>query len=177
MATSSRGTICLTCGEGTAERDPTEQFLEEESARQTTQAEDDEFDPLNIVASELSLPERLLQDLGPILPATLMTVAEYLVGALDETGYLRASLDEVAWNTHSEFEEVERVLAALQTLDPPGVGARDIRECMLIQIGRLAEGGHTVHPLAEALVRDPSRSWKASVWRHRARGEVMKNLG
>lgn len=148
------GSICLTCGEGTAERDPTEQFLEEEATSPTSQPEEEEFDPLTVVASEVSLAERLLQDLGAILPSKDMPVAEYLVGALDETGYLRTSLDEVAWNLQVQYEDVERVLEALQTLDPPGVGARDIRECMLIQIRRLEETEHAVHPLAATLVQD-----------------------
>src|SRR5579862_3502014 len=131
------GTICLTCGEGTAERDPTEQFLQEEAMRPAAPADEDEFDPLTVVASEISLSERLLQDLGTLLPSEEMPVAEYLVGAIDETGYLRTTVDEVAWNLQVELEVVERVLATLQSLDPPGVGARDIRECMLIQINRL----------------------------------------
>lgn len=148
------GTICLTCGEGTPERDPTEQFLEEEASRITTPADQEEFDPITVVAAEVSLPERLLQDLGQLLPSEDMPTAEYLVGALDETGYLRATIDEVAWHLQVEYEDVERVLQVLQSLDPPGVGARDVSECMLIQIRRLAETGHEVHPLAARLVED-----------------------
>ncbi len=148
------GSVCITCGEGTAERDPTEQFLEEEANRTTPQAEEEEFDPLTVVASEVSLQERLLQDLGASLPGGDMAIAEYLVGALDETGYLRTTLDEVAWQLQVDYEEVERVLKALQALDPPGVGARDIRECMLIQLDRLAESGVRVHPLARVLIED-----------------------
>jgi len=148
------GRICLTCGEGTAERDPTEQFLREESMRPANPPDDDDFDPLTMVASEVSLPERLMQDLGTLLSGVDMTIAEYLVGALDETGYIRTSLDEVAWNLRVEYTDVERVLEVLQSLDPPGVGARDIRECMLIQIKRLADSGHDIHPLAALLITE-----------------------
>ncbi len=148
------GSVCITCGEGTAERDPTEQYLEEEAFRQTAQAEEDEFDPLTVVASEVSLSERLLQDLGAMLSADDMPIAEYLVGALDETGYLRSPVDEVAWHFQADYETVERILAVLQSLDPPGVGARDIRECMLIQLKRLEESETEVDPLAAPLIRD-----------------------
>jgi len=148
------GAVCVTCGEGTAERDPTEQFLQDEATRDVPQSDEEEFDPLTVVASELSLAERLTQDLGSMLDSDDMPIAEYLVGALDETGYLRASVDEVAWHLQATYEDVERVLEVLQSLDPPGVGARDIRECMLIQIRRLQESDHEVHPLAATLIRD-----------------------
>lgn len=148
------GSICLTCGEGTAERDPTEQFLEEEASRQVSQLDDEDFDPLSVVATEISLPERLLQDLGQQLPSDEMPIAEYMVGGLDETGYLRATLDEIAWQLQASYEMVEHVLETLQSLDPPGVGARDIRECMLIQIRRLEESGQEVNDLAARLVED-----------------------
>jgi RNA polymerase sigma-54 factor len=148
------GSICLTCGEGTAARDPTEQFLLDEASRQQNAPDDEEFDPLTVVASAISLPERLIQELGTLLPSIDMPIAEYLVGGLDETGYLRISTDEVAWNLTVPIEDVERVLEVLQTLDPPGVGARDIRECMLIQIRQLRETGHEVDPLAADLIQD-----------------------
>ena len=83
-----------------------------------------------------------------------MRIADYLVGAIDETGYLRATVDEAAWNLNATYEDVERVLELLPSLDPPGVGARDIRECMLIQIRRLEESGHAVNRLAATLVKD-----------------------
>ena len=127
------GNVCLTCGEGTIDRDPTEQFLEEEATRQASLPDEEVFDPLTVVATEVSLAERLIQDLGQLLPSEDMPIAEYVVGALDETGYLRATLDEVAWHFQTPYESVERILETLQSLDPPGVGARDIRECMLIQ--------------------------------------------
>ena len=61
-------------------------------------------------------------------------VAEYIIGNLDERGYMGFSLEELAGDLEIEPEEVERVLRVIQTFDPPGVGARDLRECLMIQL-------------------------------------------
>jgi len=69
-------------------------------------------------------------------------LAEYLIGNLDENGYLRRELAAVAndlaftMNISCTVAELEEVLAVVQELDPPGVGARDLRECLLIQLRR-----------------------------------------
>jgi len=69
-------------------------------------------------------------------------LAEYLIGNLDENGYLRRELAAVAndlafsMNISVTVPDLEEVLAVIQELDPPGVGARDLRECLLIQIRR-----------------------------------------
>lgn len=69
-------------------------------------------------------------------------LAEYLIGNLDENGYLRRELAAVAndlafsMNISATVADLEEVLAVIQDLDPPGVGARDLRECLLIQIKR-----------------------------------------
>lgn len=72
-----------------------------------------------------------------------MMLAEYLVGNLDENGYLRRELPAIVndlaftLNVSTSVAELEAVLMAIQDLDPPGVGARDLRECLIIQIKRL----------------------------------------
>ena len=70
-------------------------------------------------------------------------IAEALIGSLDEAGYLCDSLEEV-FNVLSqelpiELEDMESVLKFIQQLDPIGVGARDLRECMLVQLAHLPE--------------------------------------
>ncbi len=72
-------------------------------------------------------------------------LAEYLIGNLDESGYLRRELPAIvndlafSMNISTTTEELEEILKAIQELDPPGVGARDLRECLLIQIRRAEE--------------------------------------
>lgn len=69
-------------------------------------------------------------------------IAEYLIGNLDEDGYLRRELfaivDDLAFSQNIETNEaeLEQILGLVQQLDPPGVGARDLQECLLLQLKR-----------------------------------------
>ena len=70
-------------------------------------------------------------------------LAEHLIGNLDEDGYLRRDLDSIVndlaftQNIMCEREDLDKALRELQNLDPAGVGARDLRECLLLQVKRL----------------------------------------
>jgi RNA polymerase sigma-54 factor len=133
--------------------DPTEQYLDNIAWNSPTVTRDDEFDPLTLVAAQMTLEERLLRDLGAILAPEDMPIAEYLVGSLDSDGYLRCSTYEVCTEFDVDPEKVEEVIGHLQSLDPPGIGARDVRECMILQLRYLASQG-AEHPLAILLVED-----------------------
>ncbi|MBD3162510.1 MAG: RNA polymerase factor sigma-54 [Candidatus Eisenbacteria bacterium] len=61
-------------------------------------------------------------------------LAEYLVGMLDERGYLTGSDEEIAEQTGAPIETVASVVEKLQSCDPPGIGARSLRECLLLQL-------------------------------------------
>ncbi len=102
---------------------------------------EEEFDPITIVAAEMSLSERISIDLTSVLNPDDMAVADYLIGSLDERGYLSTSVEAVAESFQTEVERVERILRELQNVAPPGVGARDFRECLLIQLRYLKEQG------------------------------------
>ena len=60
--------------------------------------------------------------------------AESIIGNLDEDGYLTAAMQEIAEVGEHKMEHVEEALRAVQSLDPAGVGARNLRECLLLQI-------------------------------------------
>ena len=64
----------------------------------------------------------------------IIAIGDYLIGSLDESGYLTCELEEVANTFGISVEEVERVLMIIQTFDPPGVGARNLQESLLIQL-------------------------------------------
>src|SRR5690554_1160652 len=69
-------------------------------------------------------------------------IAYFLVGSIDESGYIRRSiadiLDDLAFtqNIYTTEDKIEKVLKSIQELDPAGVGARDLRECLLLQLER-----------------------------------------
>jgi len=63
-----------------------------------------------------------------------LTIGDYLIGSLDESGYLMCDLEEVAQTFNVSVEEVDRILEIIQAFDPPGVGARNLQECLLLQL-------------------------------------------
>ena len=90
-----------------------------------------------------SFRERLLTQLGlKIKNERQKTIAEQLVGNLDESGYLRRELfnivDDLAFsqNITTTEKELEKALKEVQELEPAGVGARDLKECLLIQLNK-----------------------------------------
>jgi RNA polymerase sigma-54 factor len=76
--------------------------------------------------------------------------ARGIIGNLDEHGYLRASLEEVARGANVTEEVVERALKLVQSFDPHGVGARDLRECLRIQL----DVQRIDHPIVRAVVEE-----------------------
>ena len=90
-----------------------------------------------------SLNEYLLQQLGlRDLPEKEVKIAEYIIGNIDDDGYLRRELsaiaDDLVFQAGQDVDEreIEEVLAIIQDFDPAGVGARNLQECLLLQLGR-----------------------------------------
>jgi RNA polymerase sigma-54 factor len=80
----------------------------------------------------------------------IKSIAEYLIGNINEDGYLMTSAEEAAESLGIPVETVEEALRALQSFDPQGVGARDLQECLLIQLRAAGLEGS----LAETLITD-----------------------
>ncbi|MEM8530797.1 MAG: RNA polymerase factor sigma-54 [Chloroflexota bacterium] len=100
---------------------------------------DEEFDPLITVAAPVSLEENLQRDLNIALPESEHTIAHYLLGLLNRQGFLEDSISDVAERLEVTPQRVEKVLHKMQELGPAGVGARNVQECLLIQINRLEQ--------------------------------------
>lgn len=66
----------------------------------------------------------------------ILEIGEYLIGSLDDSGYMVGSLGDIARTFNVEEEVVSNILELVQTFDPPGVGARDIKECLMLQLER-----------------------------------------
>ncbi len=102
-------------------------------------------------AHEESLTEYLWsQLLTSGLPKEDMSVLQFMLYCLDEHGYLEDSIDNLAAHWQRSEEDILRLLGILQGLDPAGVGARDLSECLLLQADRL---GILTHDL-EMLIRN-----------------------
>lgn len=139
-----QGSICPRClsQQKVEERGDDAEYSEDYvSSYSFTGSTEEEFDPLSQVAAQLTLSERLMGELQSMLPKADVPIAEFLVGSLDDNGYLKCTVDEVASLFDVSQARVEMVLGLLQSLEPPGIGARDLRECLLIQMQYLAEDG------------------------------------
>src|SRR6058998_3377465 len=90
----------------------------------------------NVVRTQVSLTDHLEEQLRFVAEdAAVRRIGAEIIGNLDEDGYLRAELEEIAQRCAATPEEVERVLTEMiQKFDPIGVGARTISECLLLQL-------------------------------------------
>jgi len=91
----------------------------------------------NVVRTHVSLADHLEEQLRYASEdAAVRRIGAQIIGNLDEEGYLRAELEEIAQRCGATAEEVTRVLELVQGFDPPGVAARSIQECLLLQLKR-----------------------------------------
>lgn len=100
---------------------------------------------------ETSFIELMLQQLGMLkLSDQQRKIAEQLVGSLDDDGYLRREIssiiDDLAFrqNIDTKEEEIAELLLEIQQFDPPGVGARNLQECLILQLERKVDKGEAV---------------------------------
>lgn len=85
-------------------------------------------------------------------------IAEFLIGSIDESGYIRRSIEDIVddlaftQNIYTDTKKVEELLAIVQNLDPAGVGARNLQECLLLQLKR--RGKDKITELAIAVIEE-----------------------
>ena len=106
-------------------------------------SKDDKQRPVYLTEGR-SLQEYLVEQLGyRNLPERDMRLAVYLIGSIDEDGYLRRDLESVAddiaftMGLETTAGELERLLEIIHELEPAGIGARDLRECLLLQMAQM----------------------------------------
>jgi len=76
-------------------------------------------------------------------------VGESIIGNIDENGYLRSSIEEITDEAHTQRDVAEEALTLVQSFDPPGVGARNLTECLLLQLKVLNLQGTLVERIIE----------------------------
>ncbi|HET9014427.1 MAG TPA: RNA polymerase factor sigma-54 [Thermomicrobiaceae bacterium] len=153
--------------------EPFEDYPETLYTAATRERDDgDEFDPMTLVASEMTVPEQILSDVSSLCHNGDLSVAEYLVNSLDERGFISVDLDVVARHFNRSRDYVERVLEQVQSVAPIGVGARDLQECLLIQLRYLQDIGMDVPPYVEPILSDYLEPFGAHKF-----GYIAKELG
>ena len=125
--------------------------------------DDDTPSWIDLAASNTSLAEHLSAQILPSLPRELRHVGEYVVGCVNDNGYLYEPVEEIALACNCSIEEAASVIAALRKCDPPGIGANGVQDCILIQLKahQTLEG-----KIARKIVRDHLDEF--------ATGKVMK---
>lgn len=107
------------------------------AARPSVEDEEKRQFRFDSLVADPSLQEALLEQVRDAAIAEAdYPVAEAIIGNIDDHGYLKASLEEIAQATGRSVEQVQPVLQIVQTFEPPGVAARDLRECLLLQLQR-----------------------------------------
>ena len=113
--------------------------------RANNYSKDDEKRPVHI-SEGVSFHESLIQQLGfKNLGEHDQTLAKYLIGSIDEDGYLRRDLnsiaDDIAFSLgiETDEQELEKLLKVIHELEPAGVGARNLQECLLLQLGSIPD--------------------------------------
>jgi RNA polymerase sigma-54 factor len=114
------------------------------------------------LSSPVTLSDHLRSQLALVtMPEKVRDAAEEVIGNLDENGYLSATPQEIATEGGQTLAEVEEAIRIVHTLDPAGVGASDVRECLLLQIeSRNGKNGVAWQIVADHLKLLESRQFK-----------------
>lgn len=120
----------------------------------------------NMLAALPSLTDHLMWQLKLSRFTELeMHLGEQIIGNLDQNGYLVASVAEIAEQNKVDATAVEATLKKIQEFDPPGIAARDLKECLLIQARLLGISS----PMMEAIIRDHMKDLELKNYNHIAR--------
>ncbi len=137
------------------------EYVPPNHAKQYATADDEEkrryfFDSLT---TEKTLADDLLEQLrlSDTDDETAM-LAEQIIGSLDEAGYLRATLEELATSMAADTAAVKKALDLVQTFEPPGIGARDLRECLLIQLRHNGRENSLTYKVVDKHLEDIARN-------------------
>jgi RNA polymerase sigma-54 factor len=113
---------------------------------------------LDSLANQETLQQHLLDQLNTAdVDAKKRKAAELLIGNIDDIGFLSAPPDEVANLSGSAIEDLQQALELVQTFHPVGVGARDLKDCLLIQLRRLGKAQSLEYQIVDQYLDDLGR--------------------
>jgi RNA polymerase sigma-54 factor len=130
---------------------------------------DEDMDPIALIEDKPTLQDHLLMQLRSIVSRVDYRIGEYLITNIDADGYLQCTTSEAAADLEVREAEVETALQVIQTMDPSGVGARSLQECLLIQVQALGAEGK-LPPFVNAILRNYWKELSANKIRAIARG-------
>jgi RNA polymerase sigma-54 factor len=110
------------------------------------------------IASQETLQHHLWEQLNTAdVSGSQRETAELIIGNIDDFGFLQGSLEEISQNTGHPLGELEEMLSLIQTFHPVGVGARNLRECLLIQLHRLGKENSLEYQIVDEHLEDLGR--------------------
>lgn len=169
------GTYCAVCRinhQADQQIESYEDFPEQMYTSGLARDDGDDFDPMTLVASEDSIRAQILADARTLLSPEEYPIAEYLIDSLDDRGFLACQLEEAAALLGHSLDELEEVLEVIQDVAPIGVGARDLRECLLLQLRFLTQSGHEAPPFVDEIIANHLAEFGAHKY-----GQIAKQLG
>lgn len=150
------GSYCPTCltkqtpVEATESLEAYDDYSDQTTTPVATRDDTGDFDPMALIASDAPVPAQILADARTLLDETEYAIAEYIVESLDERGFLTVSPEEIAELLGIPVEHIRAVIEVVQDVAPIGVGAHDLKECLLLQAAYLQHSGQDV---PDAVVR------------------------
>jgi len=113
---------------------------------------------MDSIVEVVTLHDHLLNQLGfAEAPQRIREIATMLIGNIDESGFLQVNLEDLCFDLGIPMSELEAAKALVQTFDPVGVGATDLRECLLIQLERLGKQHSLEHRIIDHHLDDLAR--------------------
>ena len=129
-----------------------------DGARRSKEAQDKRQFLFDSIPVQETLQQNLVGQLNQsVLSASDRNAAELIIGNVDDNGFLQSTPEEMALNSGIPKEDFEKMLALIQSFYPPGVGARDLRECLLLQLQRQGKENTLEHKIVSEHMEDLGR--------------------
>ncbi len=142
-----------------------EYFRQTNAVRRVSEEEEDRRKHFeDSITSEETLQEHLeaqfsLHDLSE----SEKNIGQTILGSIDENGYLQSDLESIAQSTGTDIAQVDKMLKLVQTFHPVGVGARNVKECLSLQLDRLGSGGELARRIAAHHLEDLAKKHYAQI--------------
>ena len=137
----------------------------------------------NFIYHRESLQDYLLIQLGTAVSSDIdYKIGEYIIGNIDDNGYLAVGLDDISLDINIKRDKIKKLLSLIQNLGPPGVGARNLQECLLIQVKYLGISEikiekiikYHLQDLAEKSFKKIAKALKISVFEVQSLADTIK---